>query len=105
MHPFDNAELYSRINVGVQMLALRQKLAQRVAELELALSQVNLLEGMLPICGYCKSIRDDQNYWQTVEDYVTDHSSAKFSHSICPACYETVVIPQLEEMKESIKTR
>jgi len=102
--PFDPAELHARINVGAQMISLRQKLAQRVSELELVLSQVKTLEGMLPICGYCKSIRDDQNYWQGVEEYLRDHSAAQFSHSICPTCYEKVVVPQLEQMRERLKS-
>lgn len=102
--PFDPAELRARINVGAQMVSLRQKLAQRVSELELALSQVKTLEGMLPICSYCKSIRDDRNYWQGVEEYLRDHSSAEFSHGICPTCYERVVIPQLEDMRERLKS-
>ena len=46
---------------------------------------------MLPICMYCKNIRDDENYWQTVEAYISHHTNASFSHGICPACYENGV--------------
>ena len=95
--PFDSEELQARVRVGVTVIGLQHNLAERVADLEEALAQVRLLQGILPICSYCKHVRDDQNYWQSVERYVTAHSEAKFSHSICPQCYESVVKPLLEE--------
>ena len=42
----------------------------------------------MPICSYCKRIRGDQNYWERVESYLTEHTDAKFSHGICPECYD-----------------
>jgi DNA-binding response OmpR family regulator len=99
--PFDPEEMRARISVGLQMLELQKRLAQRVAELEDALSQVKQLQGLLPICSYCKSIRDDGNYWQHVENYLGRHSDVQFSHSICPDCYHKVVQPQIEEMKRN----
>ncbi|MEL6824405.1 MAG: hypothetical protein AAFP70_21820, partial [Calditrichota bacterium] len=57
-----------------------------VRELEEALSKVKLLSGFLPICAHCKSIRDDQGYWNQIEEYIRDHSEAYFSHGICPDC-------------------
>ncbi len=96
--PFDKAELRARLHVGARVLQLQVSLADRVRELEDALSKVKLLQGLLPICAYCKRVRDDRNYWQQVESYVTDRSSARFSHSICPSCYEREVRPQLEEL-------
>lgn len=97
--PFDRSELQARVQVGVTVVDLQRNLANRVMELEQALAHVKLLQGILPICSYCKHVRDDQNYWQSVECYVSDHSEAKFSHSICPTCYEIVVEPMLAEMK------
>lgn len=97
--PFDRDELRARVNVGVAVVELEQRLAERVAELEAALAHVKLLQGILPICSYCKHVRDDQNYWQTVESYVTSHSEAKFSHSICPSCYDSVVKPQMDALQ------
>jgi sigma-B regulation protein RsbU (phosphoserine phosphatase) len=88
--PFHRDELRVRVGVGVQMLELQQSLAERVRELEEALSQVKQLQGLLPICSYCKKIRDDQNYWQKVESYLSDRTAVQFSHGICPACYEKV---------------
>jgi len=88
--PFDPDELRARVAVGVRVLALQQKLAERVAELQTALSNVKQLRGLLPICSYCKRIRGDDQYWQQVEGYIAEHSDAQFSHGICPTCYETI---------------
>jgi sigma-B regulation protein RsbU (phosphoserine phosphatase) len=97
--PFDKTELLARVGIGKQMVQLQQALTERVAELGEALLSVKQLGGLLPICSYCKKIRDDQNYWQQVESYVGQHSGARFSHSICPQCYKTVVEPQLAALK------
>jgi DNA-binding response OmpR family regulator len=86
--PFRAAELRARINGGLRVLALQDKLAQRVAELQQALASVKQLTGLLPMCSYCKRIRSDQNYWEQVESYISDHTGAEFSHGVCPACYE-----------------
>ena len=88
--PFDPDELRARVAVGVRILALQQKLAERVAELQDALANVKQLRGLLPICSYCKRIRGDDQYWQQVEGYIADHSDAQFSHGICPSCYATI---------------
>jgi DNA-binding response OmpR family regulator len=95
--PFNRDELYARVKVGETVVNLQQKLAAHVKELENALAEVQLLQGILPICSYCKNIRDDQNYWQQLETFISNHSEAQFSHSICPPCYESIVKPQLEE--------
>jgi len=96
--PFDKTELLARVGIGTQMVQLQQALTERVAELKDALISVKQLGGLLPICSYCKKIRDDQNYWQQVEAYVGKHSEAKFSHSICPQCYEEIIKPQMVQM-------
>lgn len=72
--PFDPDELRARIHVGQRTLAL--------------IANIKHLSGLLPICSYCKRIRSDENYWEQVESYISDHSDAKFSHGICPACME-----------------
>jgi PAS domain S-box-containing protein len=63
----------------------REKL---IAELQQALANVRTLRGLLPICAWCKQIRDDEGYWQTVEAYIQTHSDAEFTHGICPECFE-----------------
>lgn len=96
--PFDPNELRARIKVGERILELQQSLAARVAELEEALSSVKQLQGLLPICSYCKKIRDDRNYWEQVESYISRHSEAQFSHGICPDCYAEHVTPDIERL-------
>jgi len=82
---------------------LERRVQERTAELETAnrelshaLSEVKVLNAMLPICSYCKKIRDDKDYWQSVEGYISQHTDAQFSHGICPECYEKVAKPDLE---------
>jgi DNA-binding response OmpR family regulator len=98
--PYHRDELRVRVEVGVRLVELQTKLADKVEQLQQALAQVRGLEGILPICSYCKKIRDDQDYWQNVENYVATHSEAEFSHGICPSCFEQIVEPQLKSFKE-----
>jgi phosphoserine phosphatase RsbU/P len=95
--PFDRGELLARVRVGEQVVGLQAELVSRVRELEEALARVKQLQGLLPICSYCKCIRDDKHYWHQVEAYVKSRSEARFSHGICPGCWEKVVKPQLRE--------
>jgi sigma-B regulation protein RsbU (phosphoserine phosphatase) len=97
--PFHHEELRARIQTGRRILELQGALAERISDLERALREVRELSGLLPICAYCKKIRDDGDYWRSVEEYVASHSRAEFSHGICPECYENVVKPQLEEIE------
>ena len=61
-----------------------------IEELQEALTKVKLLSGLLPICAWCKKVRDDQNYWQEVECYIGSHCEAQFTHGICPGCVENL---------------
>ncbi|MHB8068179.1 MAG: response regulator [Desulfobaccales bacterium] len=61
---------------------------QLISQLQEALAQIKTLKGFLPICAYCKKIRDDEGYWQQIEEYIREHSDAEFSHGICPDCLE-----------------
>ncbi len=70
----------------------------RAATLRLAELELRTLKGLLPICASCKRIRDDSGYWASVERYMTEHSEVKFSHGLCPACYEAAV----EELDRSV---
>ena len=71
-----------------------------VRELRAALSEVRTLREILPICSYCKKIRDDENYWQSVESYFSRHTNTRFSHGICPSCFEKLVEPQFDSGDE-----
>jgi sigma-B regulation protein RsbU (phosphoserine phosphatase) len=103
--PPDQDELIARVNVGARVIRLQQALADRVRRLEEALSNVKRLQGLLPICSYCKRIRDDQNYWRQVESYIGEHSDVQFSHSYCPDCYERYVKPQIDELDNEMRNR
>jgi sigma-B regulation protein RsbU (phosphoserine phosphatase) len=78
-----------------QQLAARLRVAERLLHLQ---SEVTVLSGLLPICSYCKSVRDDHNYWQQLEAYVSTRTDARFSHGICPKCYKEHVLPQFEKL-------
>lgn len=61
-----------------------------IGELQIALSEVKQLSGLLPICASCKKVRDDKGYWTQIEEYISDHSEAMFSHSLCPDCMKKI---------------
>lgn len=89
--PLDLAELWTRLRVAERILRYT--------------TQVRQLEEMLPICSYCKKIRDDQNYWQQLEGYISERTGSDFSHSVCPDCYKRVVLPELEQLKLASKPK
>jgi len=84
--PLDRDKLWSRLNVAKRILSYTHRIGR--------------LEAMLPICSYCKKIRDGQEYWKQVEEYMAELTGQNFSHSICPDCYEKVVKPQLDALKK-----
>jgi phosphoserine phosphatase RsbU/P len=94
--PFDPSELEARVRVGERMVKLQRSLAARVAELEVALVHVQRLQGLLPICSYCKKVRNETNYWEQVDSYLASHSDVQLTHGICPQCMETMM-KQLDE--------
>jgi sigma-B regulation protein RsbU (phosphoserine phosphatase) len=96
--PFHHEELKARVQNGRRLVELQQGLADRIAELEQALAEVKQLSGLLPICAYCKRIKEGKDYWEAVEKYIAGRSQAQFSHAVCPDCYEKIVKPQLEKM-------
>ena len=80
--PVSPAELEARLRVAERILGLQ--------------ANVRKLEGLLPICCYCKKIRGANDSWQQIESYVAQRSAAEFSHGICPECYNTKILPQLD---------
>ncbi|MFZ2630494.1 MAG: response regulator transcription factor [Desulfosalsimonadaceae bacterium] len=88
--PFDPGELHARIEVGCRMIEMQDALADKIAELGRALSQIKTLRGIVPICANCKKIRNDAGYWQQVEVYIHNHTEADFTHGICPECMKTL---------------
>jgi DNA-binding response OmpR family regulator len=82
--PVDPDELKMRLHVAARILTFT--------------AQVKQLESILPICGYCKKVRDDENYWAKIEEYLSKHEGLKLSHGVCPDCYEGQVVPQLKAL-------
>jgi len=80
--------------VDMEELSARLCVAERIVDIR---TEIKQLEGLLPICSYCKKIRDDQNTWQPIEGYISTRSEATFSHGCCPSCFEKYVQPELEE--------
>lgn len=78
-------------------LRMRLRTAERILRYT---TQVRQLEELLPICSYCKKIRDDKNYWQQMEGYINERTGSEFSHSICPDCYKRVIVPELDKLKQ-----
>ena len=89
--PYDWRELKARLSVGERMVALQHDLAERVRELQFAMAKIHELQELIPICSYCKKVRDDSNYWQQVESYMSTRTGVQFSHGICPECYPKVI--------------
>jgi DNA-binding response OmpR family regulator len=94
--PFQPEELLARVAAHTSIYLLQKELRQKNRELEVALSQVKRLSGLLPICASCKKIRDDQGYWQDVAVYIQDHSEAELSHGLCADCAKRLY-PELFE--------
>ncbi len=84
--PIDLSELWMRLRVAERILSYT--------------TQVHRLEELMPMCSYCKKIRDDRNYWQQIESYINERTGTEISHSVCPDCYQRVVIPELDRLKK-----
>ncbi len=80
--------------INQRELRMRLRVAERILGYT---KQVRQLESFLPICSYCKNVRDDQNYWQHIEAYLHKHAGTNFSHGVCPECYEEKLRPMLIE--------
>jgi sigma-B regulation protein RsbU (phosphoserine phosphatase) len=90
--PFDPDELRARLKVGQRVVELERTLARKIDDLQTALADVKKLKHLLPICMYCKSVRDDQDYWHQIEEYIHTETGADFSHGICPACMDKLKV-------------
>lgn len=109
--PVHVGELRSRIAVGVRLLdaedrliAYTRDIEAKNVELENALAEIRTLRGFLPICSNCKKIRDDDGYWNQIEQYIQAHSEAVFSHSICPVCMKELYPEIADSVLSKIET-
>lgn len=84
-----------------ELSAKNEERKELIARLEKSLAEVKLLSGFLPICSACKKIRDDSGYWNQIETYISTHSQAQFSHSLCPECLDRLY----PDLRETIKKR
>jgi PAS domain S-box-containing protein len=71
-----------------ELVKMHQRVEVRNAELQKALDEIATLRGIVPICSFCKKVRDDEGYWQQVDTYIRDHTEAEISHGICPDCFK-----------------
>ena len=85
--PFDADQLKARVHVAERILKLQEEVRQ--------------LQGLLPICSYCKKIRKDDNTWHAIEAYISEKTDASFSHGVCPECRDRYVQPQIDQLRES----
>lgn len=81
--------------IDANQLWMRLRVAERILGFT---TEVRQLESFLPICGYCKKVRDDHNYWQQIEEYINTRTGTNFSHGVCPDCIEKVLKPQLAKL-------
>ncbi|MBN2069931.1 MAG: response regulator [Candidatus Krumholzibacteriota bacterium] len=86
--PFKKSELLARIRVGKRMIDLQLALIRKIEETRKANEHVSTLQGLIPICMYCHKIGTNEDGWDKLESYIEQHSTAEFSHSICPQCLE-----------------
>ena len=85
--PFDGEQLAARLHVAERILGLQREIKQ--------------LQGLLPICSYCKRIREEDMTWLPIEKYITQRTDTLFSHGVCPDCYEKHLKPELDEIRKS----
>ena len=97
--PFQIEEVLVRVKTHMTLHSLQRCLEEKNIELQKTFDEVKRLRGFLPICASCKNIRDDQGYWETIEIYISNHSEAQFTHSICPDC-TTKLYPELYPPKD-----
>jgi phosphoserine phosphatase RsbU/P len=82
--PVKSGELKARLHVAERILNYA--------------TQVRQLQGIIPVCGYCRKMRDDQNYWSQVEEYIVKQTGSEFSHGVCPDCYDRVLVPEMKKL-------
>ncbi len=96
LKPFEERQLRTNIEMALYKSRMERERDRLTKELQEALTMIKTLTGLLPICAWCKSVRDDSGYWMRVEQYVEQHSQATFSHSVCPECASRYFGPDVE---------
>ena len=86
---FDHGKMVGAVHIArdvTKRIEIQNERERLFSELQVALDHVKQLNGLLPICAQCKKIRDDKGYWKQIEEYITEHSQARFTHGICQEC-------------------
>jgi DNA-binding response OmpR family regulator len=103
--PYNVEELQVRVGVGCRVVEMQTAMAGQIKELQEAMAHIKTLRGLLPICMYCKKIRNDKEYWQQVEYYIAEHTEAQCSHGVCPDCYKKYLQPGLDKIEKKSSQR
>jgi len=101
--PFNPFELYARVRAHLELKMAKTELEAKNKELQQALNDIKTLEGLIPICANCKKIKDDDGYWHSVEEYMTEHSDVKFTHGLCNDCIKKLYPEFAEEILSELK--
>lgn len=96
--PFEERELHIAIEIALDKHRQESEREALIRQLEGALNQVRVLQEMVPVCGWCKKIRDDDGYWKSLERYVSTHFQVGITHGMCPECYEKA-LAEVQEVK------
>lgn len=94
---FEHEVIFSVARDVTERKRAEEENAALVRKLQAALAEVRTLREILPICSYCRRVRDDEDYWQSVEGYIAQFTNTRFSHGICPTCYAIEVAPFLDD--------
>lgn len=84
--PFSARNVQLRVSIQMELWKKTRLLEERTRDLEAALENIRTMKEIIPICMYCKKIRDDDGYWDQLEKYISEHTGSNFSHGICPGC-------------------
>jgi AmiR/NasT family two-component response regulator len=103
LKPPNGPELGRAIAIAVARFDDLQTLRRLNTELQAALAQVKRLSGLIPMCSCCRKVRDDRGYWQQVEQYIAEHSTARVSHGMCPDCIRKMYPDFAEEVLRSMQ--
>ncbi len=96
--PFNATELRARLRAGERYVRLQKELSRRVVEVKSAMERIRQLEGILPLCSYCRRIREGERAWLPLESFLARQSKTTFSHDICPDCWSHVVEPEVRAL-------
>jgi two-component system, response regulator PdtaR len=99
--PFEDSDLRVAIELALYKAKAEKERKELMSKLQKAMDEVKTLSGLIPICASCKKIRDDKGYWQAVEQYIGERTSAEFTHGICPECMQKLYPGMIKDIDPS----